>query len=473
MAREAGYRAGAATAIGVLLLWYSQTRAFAWDEGYHLVAAQLVAGGKRLYLDFCFPQPPLNTYWNAAWIRFLGAGWRLIHAAAAVLCLATAWIAAGWARSRFPNPEWRHTAALAVLFTVGLNVLVVQYGPTGQAYAFTLILIVIAYRITVRAVETPRVTIAGLAGLAAGAAAAATLLSAPVGVVLLVWLVVYNRAGSRWKKAGALIAGEAAAFLPLLWLFVQDPRRVFFNVVEYELLYRQVEWEGALAHDVTVWISWLDSSHGLVLAVLASGGLLLVKFRSAWTRAHRAEFYLCGWLAGALIVHISQAHPTFERYYMLAVPFLAILTAAAVYSMGTRWAVAALAVVLAGGLAKTISEEDAYTWPYLEPLARKVGEVTPPGAPIEADEQIYFLTRRTPPSGMELMDSHKLDFAKAKAGWLHLVSEAEVGRMIEAGEFATVESCGEYEDFDRAAAAIYRQRAKLASCTVYWAADKH
>ncbi|HXK03056.1 MAG TPA: hypothetical protein VMS37_11690 [Verrucomicrobiae bacterium] len=45
--------------------------------------------------------------------------------------------------------------------------------------------------------------------------------------------------------------------------------------------------------------------------------------------------------------------------------------------------------------------------------------------------------------------------------------------MIEAGEFATVESCGEYEDFDRAAAAIYRQRAKLASCTVYWAADKH
>jgi hypothetical protein len=466
--RETWYRAGAAAAIAVLLLWYSQTRAFAWDEGYHLLAAQLVTKGKRLYLDFCFPQPPLNTYWNAAWMWLFGGGWRLVHAVAAILCCATAWISAGLARSRFPDPAWRHTVALAVLLIVGLNVLIVQYGPIGQAYALTLILIVAAFRLAVRAVETKGIGAAGLAGLAAGAGASATLLSAPVGVVLLVWLVIYSQTGNRWKKAAALVAGEAAAFLPAIWLFIQDPKRVFFNIVGYELLYRQVEWDGAYTHDFDVWISWLDSSHGLMLAFLAVGGALFVMFRSNWERKQRAEFYLCAWLAAVLMVHISQAHPTFERYYMLAVPFLAILAGAALYAIGARWSVAVLAVILTAGLAKTIYEENAYTWPYLEPLAKKVDQVTPPGAPIEADEQIYFLTRRTPPSGMELMDSHKLDFPKAKADWLHLVSEYEVERRIAAGEFATVESCREYEDFDTEAERVYKQKAKVANCTVYW-----
>ncbi|HMB35089.1 MAG TPA: hypothetical protein VKV41_13705, partial [Methylomirabilota bacterium] len=43
-------------------LVYSQTRAFAWDESYHLLAAQLILAGKTPYLDFCFPQSPLNAY---------------------------------------------------------------------------------------------------------------------------------------------------------------------------------------------------------------------------------------------------------------------------------------------------------------------------------------------------------------------------------------------------------------------------
>ena len=43
------------------LLVYSQTLAFAWDEGYHLVAAFLIAHGKIPYIDFVFPQTPLNA----------------------------------------------------------------------------------------------------------------------------------------------------------------------------------------------------------------------------------------------------------------------------------------------------------------------------------------------------------------------------------------------------------------------------
>jgi hypothetical protein len=54
------------------LITYSQTRAFVWDEGFHLVAAALIAHGKTPYVDFCFPQTPINAYFNAALIRVFG-----------------------------------------------------------------------------------------------------------------------------------------------------------------------------------------------------------------------------------------------------------------------------------------------------------------------------------------------------------------------------------------------------------------
>lgn len=467
MRRETGYCLAALAPLVALHLWYSQTRAFSWDEAYHLLAAQLIAHGKRPYLDFCFPQPVLNTYWNAAWMRVLGESWHAIHAVAALLVCAAAWLISGYARERFPDADARLRVSLAVLTVAGLDVLIVQYGSVGQAYALALVMIVAAFRLAVKAAESESVWLAACAGLAAGCGAASTLLTAPVGGVLLIWIVACNRAGNRWRKAAALIAGEAAAFLPVAWLFVQNPSVTWFNLIEYELLYRQVEWEGAYAHDARIWISWLDSSHGVTIAVLAVAGFAFIRFRSAWTGSQRSELYLCAWLAAALLIHISQAHPTFAQYYMLAVPFLAVMAAAAIYALRTRWAAIGLAVLMAGGLAKTIAEEYAYTWRDFAPLARKVDELAPGGAPILADEQIYFLTRRTPPSGMELNDSHKLDFPSGRAAALHLVSEAEIVRRIQRREFALVESCGEYEEFDEAAEKAYREKIPVGNCWIF------
>jgi hypothetical protein len=217
-----------------------------------------------------------------------------------------------------------------------------------------------------------------------------------------------------------------------------------------------------------IWISWLDSSHGLLVALLSAGGVVFVRFRSQWPRAVRAEFYLAAWIAAVLLVHISQAHPTFSQYYMLAIPFFAILSSAAIYAIGSRWAVAAVAVILAAGLAKSIAEGYYYTWPELEQLAHAVDTRIPPGAAFVADEQVYYLARRLPPSGMELNDSHKLHFDAAQMAALHLLSEAEIERRIRSGAYALVESCSEYESFEDAAAARYKRQAKVVECLVYW-----
>src|SRR5580765_520755 len=62
-----------------LFILYALTWAFTQDEGYHVLAAQLIAAGRTPYIDFCFPQTPLNAYWNAGWMRMLGGSWRVPH----------------------------------------------------------------------------------------------------------------------------------------------------------------------------------------------------------------------------------------------------------------------------------------------------------------------------------------------------------------------------------------------------------
>src|SRR5260370_41738933 len=111
--------------IGVVLLLtvglvlYSQVFAFVWDEGYHLLAAQLISTGKRPYLDFCFPQSPLNAYWNAGWMRILGQSWRVAHFFAALFTIGAVVLTADFVFRRLPATGWRFAAAITAGVATG------------------------------------------------------------------------------------------------------------------------------------------------------------------------------------------------------------------------------------------------------------------------------------------------------------------------------------------------------------------
>jgi hypothetical protein len=474
--------------LGAGLMVYAQTDAFAWDEGFHLLTAQLITRGKRPYLDFNFSQTPLNAYWNAFWLTVFPQSWRTAHAVACVMTTGGVALTADYLCRRFPIAEWRLAAALMAAFAVGLNVLIVQYGPTGQAYGLCLFLIVLAFRVCVVSVDRPGLTLPALAGMLSSAGAAATLLSAPVCPVLAIWMAVQNRAGNRWRKLTAFVAAAVIPFLPVAYLFSKGPAQTLFNIIQYNLIFRQVEWSGAIPHDIGVMLSWLHSAQALLVGLLALAGLLFIRFPGdlvlrTWTQPQRAEFYLCGWLALALSIHISSAHPTFQRYYLFALPFVAILAAVGMYCVTTRltasgrpfWPIFAVALIFSLELGKALHDKhDFINWLDLEKIAAKVDEVTAPGGVVLSDEQVYFITKRPPPSGMELADSHKLAFPPQRAAALHLVSEAEERKQIEAGRFATAVDCDKGHTISAEVfAKVYRKKFEFEEddCTVYW--DPH
>ncbi len=215
-----------------------------------------------------------------------------------------------------------------------------------------------------------------------------------------------------------------------------------------------------------------------MLGGLALAGVLFIRKRSGWERALRREFYLSAWLAVALMLHISTATPTFRRYYLLAVPFLAILACAGLYDVGSRlgspdrpwWPVLIVSLLTGACLTKAMIEgHEDFSWYDVEQIAAKVKPVTPPQAVLFADEPTYFVTRHVPPSGLELEDSHKLDFPPAVARQLHVIPQKELDLEIKAGAFDTLEISDDDERIEKLGLRkMYAHSAKVEDYDVFW-----
>jgi len=468
------YAAFALLAAGLLL--HSQTMAFHWDEGFHILAARLIALGKRPYLDFFFPQTPLNAYWNAAWMDVFGPSWRAVHAVAALASLGSVALIAQYLYAIFPDRRWQSAVALAALALFGLYTLVWEFGAISQAYALCLLLVVAAFRVAIQAVARAHAGLSALAGVLAGAATECSLLTAPAALVLLIWMWMHNRAGSRWSKAVAFVAGAAAPSIPLLLLFARGPHAVMFDVLKYNSLYRRVEWEGATAHDVGIVTDWVNGSQSLLLPLLAAAGLLYL-MQIGFDHSRRSEIRLCLWLAVGLGAQNLFAHPTFPQYFVFMVPFLTVLAALGFYGVAVRLGNPdrpLVPVALALGVAvlcvaNTLwDDRESYSWRKLEQVADKVKQVTPQGAPLVAPEQLYVIARWPVPSGLEDDDVHKLNFSPAENARLHILPKAELDRRIKAGEFPTTVSCDDDRTNELQGWDVYTQTADLGECTVFW-----
>ncbi len=319
-------------------------------------------------------------------------------------------------------------------------------------------------------------------GFFAGTAAASSLLAAAAAPALLIWMLIHNRAGSRWIKLAGFCAGTAIPFAPVLWLAGQRPsqasfRQVWFNLIQYHASFRSLYSPDATRHDLEILTSWIDSGQALLLGLLAISGLIYIARRSQWPAALKADFYLCAWLAAALSAEAATAHPTFPQYFLLAVPFLAVLAAVGLYAIASRvlepdkplWSVLPLVFFMLWGLGKYLYDErEAGDWSAYERLAAKIEEVTPPNAVLFADEPIYFLTHRTPPPGLEMAYSHKIDLGQDENALLHIVPLAELQRQLKAGVYATAYGCFDSDIARYGLADLYRKRLDMEGCSIFW-----
>ena len=470
---------GTAALISAALMVYAVTMSFVWDEGFHLVAAQQILRGKTPYLDFCFPQTPLNAYWNAAWMRVFGENWRVPHIPATLEIAAAMFLVAQWILHRFPVPRWRAPAAIAAVCFIGLHGEVLQFGPIAQAYAIGMLLVIAAFRVAVAWPEHPRSPLLAFgSGLLASGAAGTTLLTAPAALVLLVWF--WLRASGtreRVRNIAAFLAGALIPFIPVFWLFAKSPRVVFFNIVQYQALFRRVNWPGAATHDVDVLSAWLTDGQTLFFGLLAVYAIYFLWNKSGWPSLTRLHLFLAACIAGALVLYIATAHPTFARYFIVAVPVLSILAAVGLYAIGSRltdtrspfWPTAIMVSLLVLGFGRRLFDErDSTTWHEYEQIAKKLKEVTPKNGVIYADELVYFVLEQNPPPGMEFSYSHSLELSQAEEKLYHIISQKELDAEVKAGRFDTVETCKDDLIDEMHLDELFAHKADVKDCSIYW-----
>ncbi|MGC2661493.1 MAG: hypothetical protein WA324_26365 [Bryobacteraceae bacterium] len=465
--------------LAAIILVYSQTLSFAWDEGFHLLAAQLIDRGQLPYVDYCFPQTPLNAFWVAFWLHVFTDSWRVAHVVASLQTVGAIFLVGQFMLSRFPDVRWRTPASIAAALFFGLSLIVIQYGTVAQAYGLCLLCIVGAYRLAVIARGQTIPLAAAGAGLLAGIAAGSSLLSAPIGPVILIWLLVYSLPGKRLANAAGVVAGEFVAFLPVLWLYLKFPQQTVFNILAYNMSYRRLDWPGNEKHNWEEITAWMNSPQSLILMCLAIAGAVFVFRRGGWERARKAEYYLCAWIVPLEALYLCTPHPTFRRYFLFTVPFLSILAVAGLYwavsSMGAAehpWRPVLIATsVFALSFGRSFYDEniDSFGWADIEEMAQKVKKVTPPDATLWADEQIFFLLKRPVPDGMETADSHKLQFPPAKAAQLHVVPRPELYKKVRAGYYHTVATCGDDDLIaDLGLEKMYAHKEDVEDCTIFW-----
>lgn len=462
------------------LLAYSQTLALEGDEAFHLLAAQLINAGKKPYLDFFYQHVPLYAYLNAAWMRAFGETWRWAHLFSALLTAGCGILLADFVFVRMPDPRWRCVGGILAGSLFILHVWIIRQGTIGQAYGLCLFLSVAAFRFGIRAVRQQ----AGLwplwAGLCAGAAAASLLLSAAVAPILLVWLAWHHRRGKRLQSCLLFLSGMFVASLPLLWLAAQAPRQVFFDVIEYHLYHRGLDWGYRWRHDAREVMSWITASQSLLLIVPALVGLIVVARDWTWDRPRKAEIHLCAWLAAGLGLSIACARPTFFGYFVFLVPFLSVLAVFGVYFIASalwpsgRPGLAAAAIIGLYAVAPARwfynkPEQLLFHWKHFEEIAGCVSRVTPPGGMIYGSEAIYFASRRLPPPGMENRFAHHLKLAPELAASLRVVPQQHLNAWLADGRFATVVALATDPIVDAIGlSGVYTNRQSMHGFSIFW-----
>jgi hypothetical protein len=463
------------------LIVYAETIAFVWDEGFHLVAAQLIAWGKTPYIDFLFPQTLLNAYFNAGVLRSIGHTWRTVHFFDALFVVSATCLTTTYVMRRFPDRRWSLPCAIIVACFVGLGTVVIPYGTVAQAYGSGMFLVVAAFCVAIRSVDSASVWLTFLTALLAGAAVGCTLLTAPILPVLLLWTVFANRAGNRRAKLAAFCVGALIPLTPEFWLFFRAPAVTFFNAVQYQALFRRVNWGDVNIHDLDIFTDWANSADALLLGLLGLIGILFVVKKSNWERVLRSEIYLAAWIAAALGAYIAIAHPTFGRYFIFIVPFVAILASAGFYYTASQllsrdrpwWPTAILTFILVVSAGKCVFDErDSTNWHDYEKIAAKIKQVTPPGKEYWADELVYFLLRQVPPPGLEFSYSHKLELPPRDEARYHIISLKELKEQVWKGRFATVETCKDDIETDFKLDDIFASKQDFDDCTVYWGMNK-
>src|SRR5207248_463208 len=159
---------------------------------------------------------------------------------------------------------------------------------------------------------------------------------------------------------------------------------------EFHLFYRHLDpaKDYSVFGDIKTVGELFHSAQNLRLVLLATVGCLFLAGTCEWKSEQRAEFRLCAWLSGGMAIYLASAKPTYACYFILVIPFLAMLATVGAVAVCSRiwiprrpgWAVILILgfyALVPARLASTCIRTVSRDWARVEEIAAIVDRVTP------------------------------------------------------------------------------------------------
>ncbi len=399
-------------AVFTLAIVLSQWPLAAGDT-YHVLAAQMVAAGRKPYLDFFLQQVPLYPLICGAWLRVFGSSWQAANLFSGLLICGSAAILARIASRIYAEAEWGTKGTIAAVLLFGLNLQVAQSGDDAQPYALCMFFSLSAWLAALDA--RPTATRTFLTGLAAGAAVNTSLLAAPFFLLLMGWRTFQTAGPDRASRLFWLVCGAAVASIPLGYLAILAPAQTWFSIVEFQVVYRTAgpAVPNFTSHNLREILDWVRSVQGAVLILLSLAGTLFLFDRKAPVSTRRSVASVA-FTAVTWALCLALMPFTWHMYFDLVVPYVCLLAAAGLCQLCARarlsqWSskifartILVYSLGLGIPLVAGVLSGRAGRWAPPEEAARIVNAETGPNQPVFSDdESIYVAARRLPPRGLE------------------------------------------------------------------------
>jgi Dolichyl-phosphate-mannose-protein mannosyltransferase len=300
----------------LIFILIANSRLIARDEGFYLIAARLVAEGKKPYIDFFYPQMPLLPYLYGAWMKLTGFSWESGRLLSALLTSSIATLI------YFNLHNFGRLIACAAVLCFTLSGFNFPWFTTVLTYAPSTLFLLIAYSF----IYLPARLRSGHAVLSGFFFAAACLVRLPFGVTLPILMYLVIRRSSIWYRgAGLFLLGGIIASLPFVPLVLLDPYVFWFNNIGYHLTRSDLSPDAALAAKMKVIqvVTGLRPTKkfvGIDFPLLLWATVLLAFLRFAWRRE------LDGALSLAIALSVASLVPTpiYVQYFSVTTPFLLI-----------------------------------------------------------------------------------------------------------------------------------------------------
>lgn len=305
------------------VVWFSivaTNRLIAKDEGFYVVAAQLVSEGRVPYLDFFYPQMPYLPYLYGSFLRLFGSNWEIARFVSVLLTAGCGVCLFRMVRSEFG----RVSAYFGVLLFVS-SIFVFPWFVTVQTYASSIFFLLASAALLESALERKKNSWICIAGLLFAVSVGIRLFF--IGLLPLFIIRLLRARAFGWQNCKQFLVGFGLGMLPCGILFAAAPNQFLFNNLGYHLIrsggtfFESLSDKWKILQNLLGLRKSLQFSGYQILVLVLGSALAVFSFRRV-----SSVVFISGLGAGLFLLHFLPS-PNYNQYFCTVVPFFSIAVA--------------------------------------------------------------------------------------------------------------------------------------------------